>query len=60
MGPGRSVIPIGAASRPTHASPGSRPAPEACFQVLNSVGDARGNCGQDDKGGFVSCAQRWG
>lgn len=37
---------------------GSRPAPEACFQVLNSVGDARGNCGQDDKGGFVSCAQR--
>ncbi|XP_074173753.1 disintegrin and metalloproteinase domain-containing protein 33 isoform X2 [Rhinolophus sinicus] len=38
--------------------PGSRPAPEACFQVLNSVGDARGNCGQDDKGGFVSCAQR--
>ncbi|XP_019500119.1 PREDICTED: disintegrin and metalloproteinase domain-containing protein 33 isoform X2 [Hipposideros armiger] len=38
--------------------PGSRPAPEACFQVVNSAGDAHGNCGQDDKGGFVSCAQR--
>nr|XP_045012505.1 LOW QUALITY PROTEIN: disintegrin and metalloproteinase domain-containing protein 33 [Jaculus jaculus] len=38
--------------------PESEPAPEACFQVLNSVGDARGNCGQDSKGRFLPCAQR--
>ncbi|KAM9590317.1 disintegrin and metalloproteinase domain-containing protein 33 [Trichechus inunguis] len=38
--------------------PGSRPAPEACFQVVNSAGDAHGNCGQDSQGRFVPCAQR--
>ncbi|XP_039719776.1 disintegrin and metalloproteinase domain-containing protein 33 isoform X3 [Pteropus medius] len=38
--------------------PGSHPAPEACFQVVNSAGDAHGNCGQDTEGGFVPCAQR--
>uniref|UniRef100_A0A8C6DCM2 ADAM metallopeptidase domain 33 n=1 Tax=Moschus moschiferus TaxID=68415 RepID=A0A8C6DCM2_MOSMO len=38
--------------------PGSRPAPEACFQVVNSAGDARGNCGQQADGNFVPCAQR--
>ncbi|XP_060469468.2 disintegrin and metalloproteinase domain-containing protein 33 isoform X2 [Panthera onca] len=38
--------------------PGSSPAPEACFQTVNSAGDAHGNCGQDRKGGFVPCAQR--
>lgn len=43
----------------THASPGSHPAPEACFQVVNSAGDAHGNCGQDTEGSFVPCAQRW-
>ncbi|KAL4680736.1 hypothetical protein H8959_022677 [Pygathrix nigripes] len=38
--------------------PGSHPAPEACFQVVNSVGDAHGNCGQDSKGHFLPCAGR--
>ncbi|XP_041588780.1 disintegrin and metalloproteinase domain-containing protein 33 isoform X2 [Vulpes lagopus] len=38
--------------------PGSSPAPEFCFQIVNSAGDAHGNCGQDGKGGFVPCAQR--
>ncbi|XP_044783826.1 disintegrin and metalloproteinase domain-containing protein 33 isoform X8 [Bubalus bubalis] len=38
--------------------PGSRPAPEACFQVVNSAGDAQGNCGQQGDGNFVHCAQR--
>ncbi|XP_007932870.1 disintegrin and metalloproteinase domain-containing protein 33 [Orycteropus afer afer] len=38
--------------------PGSRPAPEACFQVVNSAGDAHGNCGQDRQGHFVPCPQR--
>ncbi|XP_008064756.2 disintegrin and metalloproteinase domain-containing protein 33, partial [Carlito syrichta] len=38
--------------------PGSRPAPEACFQVVNSAGDARGNCGQDSEGRFLPCAKR--
>ncbi|XP_062955634.1 disintegrin and metalloproteinase domain-containing protein 33 isoform X2 [Cynocephalus volans] len=38
--------------------PGSRPAPEACFQVVNSAGDAHGNCGQDSESRFVPCAQR--
>uniref|UniRef100_A0A452E8B7 ADAM metallopeptidase domain 33 n=1 Tax=Capra hircus TaxID=9925 RepID=A0A452E8B7_CAPHI len=34
--------------------PGSRPAPEACFQVVNSAGDAQGNCGQECQGGEQS------
>ncbi|XP_006874915.1 PREDICTED: LOW QUALITY PROTEIN: disintegrin and metalloproteinase domain-containing protein 33 [Chrysochloris asiatica] len=38
--------------------PGARPAPEPCFQVVNSAGDAHGNCGQDSQGRFVPCAQR--
>ncbi|XP_004772922.1 disintegrin and metalloproteinase domain-containing protein 33 isoform X8 [Mustela putorius furo] len=38
--------------------PASSPAPEACFQIVNSAGDAHGNCGEDSKGGFVPCAQR--
>ncbi|XP_045151477.1 disintegrin and metalloproteinase domain-containing protein 33 [Echinops telfairi] len=38
--------------------PGARPAPEACFQVVNSAGDAHGHCGQDSQGRFVPCAQR--
>ncbi|XP_070237393.1 disintegrin and metalloproteinase domain-containing protein 33 isoform X2 [Bos mutus] len=38
--------------------PGSRPAPEACFQVVNSAGDAQGNCGQQGDGNFVPCARR--
>ncbi|XP_073648843.1 disintegrin and metalloproteinase domain-containing protein 33 isoform X8 [Tursiops truncatus] len=37
--------------------PGSRPAPEACFQVVNSAGDAHGNCGQQSDSSFVPCAQ---
>ncbi|XP_023574397.1 disintegrin and metalloproteinase domain-containing protein 33 isoform X2 [Octodon degus] len=37
--------------------PGSRPAPEVCFQV-NTVGDATGNCGRDGAGRFLPCAQR--
>uniref|UniRef100_A0A8C2VIA5 ADAM metallopeptidase domain 33 n=1 Tax=Chinchilla lanigera TaxID=34839 RepID=A0A8C2VIA5_CHILA len=38
--------------------PGSRPAPEACFQLVNPVGDAAGNCGRDGAGRFLPCAQR--
>ncbi|XP_021110655.1 disintegrin and metalloproteinase domain-containing protein 33 isoform X3 [Heterocephalus glaber] len=38
--------------------PGSRPAPEACFQLVNPAGDATGNCGQDGSGRFLPCAQR--
>eukprot|EP00070_Physeter_catodon_P008087 XP_007117465.1 disintegrin and metalloproteinase domain-containing protein 33 isoform X1 [Physeter catodon] len=37
--------------------PGSRPAPEACFRVVNSAGDAHGNCGQQGDSSFVPCAQ---
>ncbi|XP_055977556.1 LOW QUALITY PROTEIN: disintegrin and metalloproteinase domain-containing protein 33 [Sorex fumeus] len=37
---------------------GSRPAPQACFLAVNSVGDAHGNCGPDSTGGFVPCAER--
>ncbi|XP_036907635.1 disintegrin and metalloproteinase domain-containing protein 33 isoform X2 [Sturnira hondurensis] len=38
--------------------PGSRPAPEACFQVLNSVGGSSGNCDRDEEGGSAPCAKR--
>ncbi|XP_006894320.1 PREDICTED: disintegrin and metalloproteinase domain-containing protein 33 [Elephantulus edwardii] len=38
--------------------PSSHPAPEACFQIVNSAGDAHGNCGQDSQGHFVPCAPR--
>ncbi|XP_015858516.2 disintegrin and metalloproteinase domain-containing protein 33 isoform X1 [Peromyscus maniculatus bairdii] len=38
--------------------PGSQPAPEPCFQEMNSMGNSQGNCGQDSKGNFLPCAQR--
>ncbi|EDL80220.1 a disintegrin and metallopeptidase domain 33 (predicted), isoform CRA_b [Rattus norvegicus] len=38
--------------------PGSQPAPEPCFQQMNSVGNSQGNCGQDSKGSFLPCTQR--
>ncbi|XP_036178965.1 disintegrin and metalloproteinase domain-containing protein 33 isoform X4 [Myotis myotis] len=38
--------------------PGSRPAPEACFHVVNSAGNAHGNCGRDEEGSYVPCTQR--
>ncbi|CAO2578798.1 Disintegrin and metalloproteinase domain-containing protein 33 [Lemmus lemmus] len=38
--------------------PGSQPAPESCFQEMNSMGNSQGNCGQDSKGSFLPCAQR--
>ncbi|CAH6787856.1 Adam33 [Phodopus roborovskii] len=38
--------------------PGSQPAPEPCFQEMNSMGNSQGNCGQDSKGSFLPCAQR--
>ncbi|KAF6087271.1 ADAM metallopeptidase domain 33 [Phyllostomus discolor] len=38
--------------------PGSRPAPEACFHVLNSAGDASGNCGREEEGSSSPCAKR--
>ncbi|OBS72958.1 hypothetical protein A6R68_12481 [Neotoma lepida] len=41
-----------------HSSPGSQPAPEPCFQEVNSMGNSQGNCGQDSKGNFLPCAQR--
>lgn len=27
--------------------------------MVNSAGDAHGNCGRDSEGSFVPCAQRW-
>ncbi|XP_034351919.1 disintegrin and metalloproteinase domain-containing protein 33 isoform X3 [Arvicanthis niloticus] len=38
--------------------PGSQPAPEPCFQKMNSVENSQGHCGQDSKGSFLPCAQR--
>ncbi|KFO20528.1 Disintegrin and metalloproteinase domain-containing protein 33 [Fukomys damarensis] len=38
--------------------PGSRPAPRACFQLVNPVGDSAGNCGRNGSGRFLPCAQR--
>ncbi|KAM7125930.1 disintegrin and metalloproteinase domain-containing protein 33 isoform 2-T2 [Molossus nigricans] len=38
--------------------PGSRPAPEACFHLVNSAGDAPGNCDQAEEGSYQPCAQR--
>ncbi|XP_049990167.1 disintegrin and metalloproteinase domain-containing protein 33 isoform X4 [Alexandromys fortis] len=38
--------------------PGSQPAPEFCFQEMNSMGNSQGNCGRDSKGSFLPCAQR--
>lgn len=40
------------------SSSGSQPAPEACFQEMNSMGNSQGNCGQDSEGSFLPCAQR--
>lgn len=54
------MAPGWAVPSPAPASSGSRPAPEACFQVVNSAGDAQGNCGQQGDGSYVPCAQRWG
>ncbi|ELK34521.1 Disintegrin and metalloproteinase domain-containing protein 33 [Myotis davidii] len=34
------------------------PAPEACFHVVNSAGNAHGNCGRDEEGSYVPCTQR--
>lgn len=39
-------------SSPTRASLGSRPAPEACFHVVN--------CGKDEEGSSGPCSKRWG
>ncbi|XP_074131678.1 disintegrin and metalloproteinase domain-containing protein 33 isoform X1 [Sminthopsis crassicaudata] len=38
--------------------PGAHPAPDACFQDVNSAGDPYGNCGQDSEGRYVPCNRR--
>ncbi|XP_054846116.1 disintegrin and metalloproteinase domain-containing protein 33 [Eublepharis macularius] len=38
--------------------PGAWPAPDACFQDVNTAGDMYGNCGKDSLGNFVKCAMR--
>ncbi|XP_036620537.1 disintegrin and metalloproteinase domain-containing protein 33 [Trichosurus vulpecula] len=38
--------------------PGAHPAPDACFQDVNSAGDPYGNCGQDSEGHYVPCDRR--
>lgn len=43
---------------PCFYPPESQPAPEPCFQKMNSVGNSQGHCGQDSKGSFLPCAQR--
>ncbi|XP_069510028.1 disintegrin and metalloproteinase domain-containing protein 19 isoform X2 [Ambystoma mexicanum] len=36
--------------------PGSRTAPEVCFQKVNAAGDSYGNCGKDTNGQYRACA----
>ncbi|XP_077597697.1 disintegrin and metalloproteinase domain-containing protein 33 [Stigmatopora nigra] len=36
---------------------GARPAHDACFQDVNAAGNAFGNCGKDERGNYVKCAQ---
>ncbi|CAL8297350.1 unnamed protein product [Merluccius merluccius] len=38
--------------------PGATPAPEICFERVNSAGDPYGNCGKDSKGSFAKCEAR--
>ncbi|XP_075787141.1 disintegrin and metalloproteinase domain-containing protein 33 isoform X2 [Pelodiscus sinensis] len=38
--------------------PGAWPAPDACFQDVNTAGDAYGNCGTDSQGHYVKCDRR--
>ncbi|KAL8206534.1 UNVERIFIED_CONTAM: hypothetical protein K2H54_007544 [Gekko kuhli] len=38
--------------------PGAWPAPDACFQDVNTAGDMYGNCGKDSHGNYVKCARR--
>ncbi|XP_041866767.1 disintegrin and metalloproteinase domain-containing protein 12 isoform X2 [Melanotaenia boesemani] len=38
--------------------PGAKPAPEICFERVNSAGDPYGNCGKDSKGSFAKCEAR--
>uniref|UniRef100_A0A670YZZ7 ADAM metallopeptidase domain 12 n=1 Tax=Pseudonaja textilis TaxID=8673 RepID=A0A670YZZ7_PSETE len=38
--------------------PGAKPAPEICFQRVNSAGDPYGNCGKDSKSTFAKCEPR--
>ncbi|XP_077157342.1 disintegrin and metalloproteinase domain-containing protein 33 [Paroedura picta] len=37
---------------------GAWPAPDACFQDVNTAGDMYGNCGKDSHGSYVKCARR--
>ncbi|XP_029450603.1 LOW QUALITY PROTEIN: disintegrin and metalloproteinase domain-containing protein 33-like [Rhinatrema bivittatum] len=37
---------------------GAWPAPDACFQDVNTAGDAYGNCGKDSQGHYVKCERR--
>uniref|UniRef100_A0A8C8REB0 ADAM metallopeptidase domain 33 n=1 Tax=Pelusios castaneus TaxID=367368 RepID=A0A8C8REB0_9SAUR len=38
--------------------PGAWPAPDACFQDVNTAGDTYGNCGKDSQGHYVKCDRR--
>ncbi|KAG8135496.1 hypothetical protein E2320_008510, partial [Naja naja] len=37
---------------------GAKPAPEICFQRVNSAGDPYGNCGKNSKSTFAKCEPR--
>ncbi|XP_030046808.1 disintegrin and metalloproteinase domain-containing protein 33 [Microcaecilia unicolor] len=37
---------------------GAWPAPDACFQDVNTAGDAYGNCGKDSQGHYMKCDRR--
>ncbi|XP_038601227.1 disintegrin and metalloproteinase domain-containing protein 33 isoform X2 [Tachyglossus aculeatus] len=38
--------------------PGASPAPDACFQDVNTAGDPYGNCGRDGQGNYIPCERR--
>uniref|UniRef100_A0A8C3E889 ADAM metallopeptidase domain 33 n=1 Tax=Corvus moneduloides TaxID=1196302 RepID=A0A8C3E889_CORMO len=38
--------------------PGAWPAPDACFQDVNTAGNTYGNCGKDSQGRYVKCDKR--
>ncbi|XP_043912115.1 disintegrin and metalloproteinase domain-containing protein 12 [Protopterus annectens] len=37
---------------------GAKPAPDICFEKVNSAGDPYGNCGKDSKDSFAKCEPR--
>uniref|UniRef100_K7F8H5 ADAM metallopeptidase domain 33 n=1 Tax=Pelodiscus sinensis TaxID=13735 RepID=K7F8H5_PELSI len=52
---GRATLPPLSAPCWTRLGTGAWPAPDACFQDVNTAGDAYGNCGTDSQGHYVKC-----